>query len=64
MKESGIEILKNEERKLSEEEARNFYSHLRDEPFFDELIEFMCSGPSHVLLLSKPDTGKHSVSRS
>ncbi|XP_067934512.1 thioredoxin domain-containing protein 3 homolog isoform X2 [Watersipora subatra] len=58
LKESGIEILKNEERKLSDEEARNFYDHLKNETFFDELIEFMCSGPSHVLLLSKPDDGK------
>lgn len=58
MKETGIEILKHEERQLSEEEARDFYSHLKDEPFFNELVEFMCSGPSHVLLLSKPEDGK------
>ena len=58
LEESGIEILKHEERQLSEEEAKDFYSHLKDEPFFDELIQFMCSGPSHVLLLSKPGTGK------
>ena len=58
MNESGIEILKHEERQLSDEEAKNFYAHLKDEPFYDELIEFMCSGPSHVLLLSKADDGR------
>lgn len=58
MKEAGIEVLKHEERQLTDEEARDFYGHLKDEPFFDELVEFMCSGPSHVLLLSKPDTGE------
>lgn len=58
MEASGIEILKHEERQLTEDEAKEFYGHLKDEPFFDELVQFMCSGPSHVLLLSKPDTGK------
>jgi len=51
---AGIEILKHEERELTEEEAKNFYSHLESEPFFEELIQFMCSGPSYILLLSKP----------
>lgn len=58
MEASGIEVLKHEERQLTEEEAKDFYSHLKDEPFFEELIQFMCSGPSHVLLLSKPNDGE------
>lgn len=58
MKAAGIEVLKHEERQLTEEEAKDFYGHLSDEPFFNELVEFMCSGPSHVLLLSKPNGGK------
>ena len=31
MKEAGIEILEHQERHLTEEEAREFYSHKKDE---------------------------------
>ncbi|XP_078702258.1 thioredoxin domain-containing protein 6-like isoform X3 [Branchiostoma floridae x Branchiostoma belcheri] len=55
VKDAGFEILAQEERTLTEEEAREFYSHKADEEFFDELVAFMASGPSHVLVLSKGD---------
>lgn len=58
----GIEILKNEERHLTEEEVRSFYSHLQEEPFFDELVGFMTSGNSHVLVLTKGRTGENIIS--
>lgn len=58
----GIEILKNEERHLTEEEVRSFYSHLQEEPFFDELVSFMTSGNSHVLVLTKGRTGENIIS--
>uniref|UniRef100_A0A8W8L7M3 Nucleoside diphosphate kinase-like domain-containing protein n=1 Tax=Magallana gigas TaxID=29159 RepID=A0A8W8L7M3_MAGGI len=58
----GIEILKNEERHLTEEEVRSFYSHLQEEPFFDELVSFMTSGNSHVLVLTKGRTGENVIS--
>ncbi|XP_066305247.1 thioredoxin domain-containing protein 3 homolog isoform X4 [Branchiostoma lanceolatum] len=55
VKDAGFEILAQEERMLTEEEAREFYSHKADEEFFDELVAFMASGPSHVLVLTKGD---------
>jgi len=57
MKEHGIEILEREERQLSPEDAKEFYSHLAEEEFFEKLIEFMSSGPSVVLVITKGDTG-------
>ncbi|ESO85411.1 hypothetical protein LOTGIDRAFT_107502 [Lottia gigantea] len=53
MKEKGIDVVAEEERQLTEEEAREFYSHLKDEDYFEELVQFMSSGPSHVLVLTK-----------
>ena len=48
-----IEVLARKEETLSEEVTRELYSHLQEESFFPELVTFMTSGPSIVLLLSK-----------
>lgn len=48
-----IEILLQVEITLSIETAQNLYEHLKGEVYFEELIAFMTSGPSVVLLLSK-----------
>ncbi|KAL5005973.1 hypothetical protein ScPMuIL_017131 [Solemya velum] len=61
MKEKGIEILRDEERQLKEEEAREFYSHVKEEEFFEDLVKFMCSGPCHVLVLTKAKTGENII---
>lgn len=58
----GIEILKNEERYLIEEEVRSFYSYLQEELFFDELVSFMISGNFYVLVLTKGRTGENVIS--
>ncbi|KAK2188196.1 hypothetical protein NP493_140g00039 [Ridgeia piscesae] len=58
MKKAGIEILEKQERQLTEEEAREFYDHKKDEPFFEDLIKFMTSGPSVALVLTKGETGE------
>ncbi|GFO05427.1 thioredoxin domain-containing protein 3-like protein [Plakobranchus ocellatus] len=58
MKEKGIEILAEEERTLTDEEAREIYSDLKEEDFFDELINFITSGPSHLLVLTRGATGE------
>ncbi|XP_036397217.1 thioredoxin domain-containing protein 6 [Megalops cyprinoides] len=55
IQEAGFEILAHEERTLSESEAQDFYQHKAAEPYFEELIQFMSSGPSHVLVVSKPE---------
>ncbi|KAK2906163.1 hypothetical protein Q8A73_010106 [Channa argus] len=53
IQDAGFEILANEERTLTEDEARDFYQHKATEACFEELVQFMSSGPSHVLVLSQ-----------
>ena len=48
-----IEVLARKEDTLSEEVTRELYSHLQEESYFPELLTFMTSGPSVILLLSK-----------
>nr|XP_015214595.1 PREDICTED: thioredoxin domain-containing protein 3 homolog isoform X1 [Lepisosteus oculatus]XP_015214596.1 PREDICTED: thioredoxin domain-containing protein 3 homolog isoform X1 [Lepisosteus oculatus] len=55
VQEAGFEILAREERTLTETEVRDFYQHKSSEPSFEELVQFMSSGPSHVLVVSKPE---------
>ncbi|XP_078536640.1 thioredoxin domain-containing protein 6 [Lissotriton helveticus] len=54
IQEEGFEILANEERTMTESEARDFYHHRAGEEKFEELVQFMSSGPCHVLIISKP----------
>ncbi|KAM5152100.1 thioredoxin domain-containing protein 6 isoform 2-T2 [Mantella aurantiaca] len=54
IQEAGFEILANEEKTMTESEARDFYQHREGEEKFQELIQFMSSGPCHVLIISKP----------
>lgn len=58
MTEQGIEILAEEERTLTDDEAREMYSELQEEEYFDELIKFITSGPSHLLVLTRGTTGE------
>ncbi|KAM4698010.1 thioredoxin domain-containing protein 6 [Rhinophrynus dorsalis] len=53
IQEAGFEILANEERTMTESEARDFYQHRAGEEKFQELIQFMSSGPCHILIISK-----------
>ncbi|XP_076450958.1 thioredoxin domain-containing protein 6-like isoform X17 [Babylonia areolata] len=53
LKAKGIQVIAQEERKLTEDEAKEFYSHLSSEEYFNDLVSFMSSGPSHVLVLTK-----------
>ncbi|XP_077071950.1 thioredoxin domain-containing protein 6 isoform X2 [Siphateles boraxobius] len=53
IQDAGFVILAHEERTLSKAEAEGFYQHKAAEPYFQELIQFMSSGPSHVLVISK-----------
>jgi len=57
MKEHGIEILEREERQLTPEDVREFYEHLSEEEYFEKVVEFMSSGPSVILVITKGDTG-------
>nr|CAB3264380.1 CiIC3 thioredoxin domain-containing protein 3 homolog [Phallusia mammillata] len=57
IEEAGIEVLVNSERMLSEEEAREFYKNREEEEFFDDLVNYITSGPCRVLVLTKGDSG-------
>ncbi|XP_075034690.1 thioredoxin domain-containing protein 6 [Mixophyes fleayi] len=52
IQEAGFEILANEEKIMTESEARDLYQHRAGEEKFEELIQFMSSGPCHVLIIS------------
>ncbi|XP_065108430.1 thioredoxin domain-containing protein 6 [Paramisgurnus dabryanus] len=52
---AGFVILAHEEKTLTETEAKDFYQHKASEPYFQELVQYMSSGPSHVLVISKAE---------
>jgi len=53
----NIEIVAQETRELLDDEARDLYADLAEEEYFDELIKFICSGPSHVMVLTSGQSG-------
>ena len=48
---SGLKILEKKELKLSKEQAQQFYAVHSDKPFYNDLCEFMTSGPIVVQIL-------------
>ena len=50
---AGFNILAAKLLKMTSEEAGGFYYVHKDKPFFNELIDFMTSGPCMVLALEK-----------
>ncbi|KAJ8004399.1 hypothetical protein DPEC_G00135310 [Dallia pectoralis] len=52
---AGFEILAQEERTLTESEAKDFYNHKAGEACFQDLVQFMASGPSHILVVSQQE---------
>ena len=54
---SGLKILEKKEIKLSKEEAQKFYAVHSDKPFYNELCEFMTSGPIIVQMIE----GKNAI---
>ncbi|XP_022595893.1 thioredoxin domain-containing protein 3 homolog isoform X1 [Seriola dumerili] len=55
IQDAGFEILAHEERTLTEVEAQDFYQHKAAEACFEDLVQFMSSGPSHILVLSEAE---------
>lgn len=49
--ENGLSVVALKKIKLSQNDAKEFYSEHKDRPFFDELVEFMTSGSVVVLVL-------------
>ena len=50
---AGFNILSAKLLKMTNEQAEGFYDVHRDRPFFNDLVEFMTSGPCMVLALEK-----------
>ncbi|KAH8850446.1 Thioredoxin domain-containing protein 3 like [Schistosoma japonicum] len=55
LKKRGIEILEKQEHLFTTEEAEIFYENVRDQPYFQELVEFMTSGPSEIMVCALKD---------
>nr|WAW84848.1 thioredoxin domain-containing protein 3 [Halisarca dujardinii] len=58
MEASGMEVLLKEERTLSKEEAAKFYKQHEGSDHFEELVDFMTSGPSLTVVLSQGESGE------
>ena len=52
IEESGLRIIAQKRIKLTQEQAKNFYSVHKEKSFFGELIEYMTSEPVIVQILS------------
>ena len=52
---AGLKIVDARMRQLSRADAEEFYSVHRDRPFFNDLVEFMTSGPVMIQVLEGPD---------
>lgn len=55
----GLSLVALERLRLTDRTARRFYGEHRDKPFFDELIEFMTSGPVVVAVVE----GENAIER-
>ncbi|XP_041322570.1 thioredoxin domain-containing protein 3 [Pyrgilauda ruficollis] len=55
IKDAGFDIEADEERMLTEEQIRVFYARNKDEPDFNAFVQFMMSGPCHVLIITKKE---------
>lgn len=53
IEDNGFDILRLQKLQLSEDQARSFYAVHKDKPFFNEIVEFMSSGPVVVMVLEK-----------
>ncbi|NWI94750.1 TXND3 protein, partial [Pitta sordida] len=53
---AGFDIKAEEEKMLNEEQIRVFYARKKEQPDFDEFVQFMMSGPCHILVIAKKKT--------
>ena len=51
----GLRIVGAKMTHLSEQQAQEFYSEHREKPFFDDLVQYMTSGPVVAMTLEGPD---------
>ncbi|MDX1639373.1 MAG: nucleoside-diphosphate kinase [Balneolaceae bacterium] len=58
IQEAGFEIVAMKMTRLTPDTAAGFYAVHKGKPFFDDLIEFMCSGPCVPMILEKENAIK------
>lgn len=51
--EAGFKIIAMKYTRLTQQQAQSFYAIHKEKPFFENLTEFMCSGPVVVAILKK-----------
>ena len=51
IKSKGLSILKSKKTNISSEVAKQFYAEHSEKPFFNELVDFITSGPAVVQIL-------------
>nr|XP_009477128.1 PREDICTED: thioredoxin domain-containing protein 3 [Pelecanus crispus] len=55
IRDAGFGIEAAEEKILTEQQIRVFYARNKEQPGFDEFVQFMMSGPCHVLVITKKE---------
>jgi nucleoside-diphosphate kinase len=58
IEEHGFTILRMQKLKMAHEHGKAFYAVHKDRPFFNELVDFISSGPVVVLALEKENAVK------
>jgi nucleoside-diphosphate kinase len=53
LEKAGFKISEMRLERLTEEKARRFYDIHREQPFYESLVQYMSSGPSVPMLLTK-----------
>ncbi|XP_030354472.1 thioredoxin domain-containing protein 3 [Strigops habroptila] len=53
---AGFSIEAEEEKMLTEEQIRAFYARKTKQPDFEDFLQFMLSGPCHILIVTKKKT--------
>ena len=49
---NGFNVVNEKLTKMSEKIAKQFYSHLREKPFYQEVVDYMTSGEIYVIIFS------------
>ena len=57
MTDDGIKILRQEERQLTDEQARCMYGVYELQDIFEGLINYICSGNSILMAIARGDSG-------
>ncbi|XP_062423893.1 thioredoxin domain-containing protein 3 [Rhea pennata] len=55
---AGFNIAAAEEKLLTEEQIRVFYARNVEQPDFDDFVQFMMSGPCHILVIAKKESAE------